>query len=84
MVCYAQKHRLKAFLKGFLKNQLFQIYIIFKSNNLKYNERLKNRRLGIFIQKQSRVETVSSRQKALLGIKIDKTIIVIKISGKGH
>lgn len=59
MVCYAQKHRLKAFLKGFLKNQLFQIYIIFKSNNLKYNERLKNRRLGIFIQKQSRVETES-------------------------
>lgn len=29
-------------------------------------------------------QRVSSKQKVLLGIKIDKTIIVIKVSGKGH
>ena len=29
-------------------------------------------------------QRVSSRQKALLGIKVDKNTIVIKISGKQH
>lgn len=29
-------------------------------------------------------QRVSSRQKALIGIKIDKNIIVVKISGKQH